>query len=49
MSTFMYCMLLANIYLAANFVRTKYNPVVLWGFGTFWLALGLLSKLWEGR
>lgn len=48
MSNFQLCMLMANIYLAANFVRTKYNPVVLWGFGTFWLALGLFCQFTEG-
>jgi len=48
MNTFMYCMLLANIYLAANFVRLGSNPLYLWGFGTFWLAIALLSKFWGG-
>ena len=46
MSTFLYCMLMANIYLAANFVRLDANPIYLWGFGTFWMVLAFFSKFW---
>lgn len=47
MNPFLYCVLIANIYLAANFVRTESNPVYLWAFGTFWMAVDLLSKFLE--
>ena len=47
MNMFLYCMLIANVYLAANFVRTESNPLYLLGFGTFWMAIALLSKFWE--
>lgn len=44
MSSFLYCMLVANVYIACSFVRLKSNPIYLWGFGTFWMVIAFFTK-----
>jgi len=44
MSNFVVCMLVANIYIAAGFVRLKSRPLVLHGFAVFWIGMACLAK-----